>query len=73
MKEGTPVPRLSYIMTGFVNQDTEKTATTGKPQLTTTVTSNSPPGSYQILVTPGTLAAPNYIFTFVDGTLTVDR
>ena len=39
--------------------------------LTTTATATSLPGSYPITVTLGTLAAANYTFNFVNGTLTV--
>jgi hypothetical protein len=71
MEQGSSVPELTYSITGFVNGDTTKTATTGEPKLTTTATSSSAPGSYPIKVTAGTLAAENYNFTYVDGTLTV--
>src|SRR5262249_42948749 len=44
----------------------------GSPTLNTTATPGSLPGAYTITVTQGTLASPNYIFTFVNGTLTVN-
>ena len=43
---------------------------TGSPTLTTEATTASPAGPYPIIAV-GTLAAPNYSFTFVNGTLTV--
>jgi hypothetical protein len=62
---------------GFQNGDSDiPSVLTGLPTLTTTATSSSPPGTYPIVVTQGTLAAlplssPNYAFQFVNGTLTV--
>jgi hypothetical protein len=71
MKEGAKVPELTYTIDGFVNGDKQATATTGEPKLTTTATSSSAPGSYPIKIAAGTLAAKNYDFTYVDGTMTV--
>jgi MBG domain (YGX type)/Bacterial Ig-like domain (group 3)/FG-GAP-like repeat len=70
---GSANPTLTYVITGFVNGDSQATATTGAPILATTAVMASPPGSYPITVTQGTLAAPNYTFTFVAGTLTVTK
>jgi len=64
-------PPLTCTMTGFVNGDTQASGTTGAPSLSTTATTTSPVGTYPITVTMGTLAAKNYSFTFVNGTLTV--
>jgi hypothetical protein len=69
--QGASIPTLTYAITGFLNGDTQATATTGMPSLSTTATSTSPPGNYPITVTPGTLAAANYTFVFVNGTLTI--
>src|SRR5262249_53756537 len=44
---------------------------TGAPAETTTATLDSLAGTYPIMITQGTLAAANYTFTFVNGTLTV--
>jgi hypothetical protein len=68
---GAANPSLTYTMTGFLNGDTQTSATTGAPALTTTAKTTSPVGTYPITVTKGTLAAANYTFTFVNGTLTV--
>jgi hypothetical protein len=43
----------------------------GAASLTTKATSTSPAGTYPIVAAQGTLAAANYTFTFVNGTLTV--
>lgn len=69
--EGSAIPKLGYKMTGFVNGDTERSATSGLPALRTTATSSAKPGTYSIKITGGTLAAKNYSFTFADGTLTI--
>jgi N-acetylneuraminic acid mutarotase len=71
MKRGASVPTLTYAMTGFVNGDTQAKATIGQPALSTTATSKSAAGSYPITVKAGTLAAADYTFTLVNGTLTV--
>ena len=42
------------------------------PSLTTDAPQNPPAGTYNIFAAQGTLAATNYIFTFVNGTLTVN-
>ncbi len=72
MKKGATVPTLTYSITGFVNNDTQAKATTGKPALSTTATAQSATGSYPITVKAGTLAAANYTFTLVNGKLTVN-
>jgi hypothetical protein len=71
MKKGAAVPALTYKLSGFVNGDTQASATTGAPKLTTTATSASPAGSYPIKIAVGTLAAKKYSFSYVSGTLTV--
>lgn len=67
----TPNPTFTYTITGFVNGDTAATAITGTPALTTTATASSAQGTYPIVPAIGTLAASNYTFAFVNGTLTV--
>jgi hypothetical protein len=71
MTVGGTVPALAYAISGFVNGDTQGTATTGQPQRSTTATSDSPAGTYPITVALGTLAAASYTFTFESGTLTI--
>jgi len=60
MTYGSAIPALSGMVTGFVNGDTENTATTGTLTFTTAATS-SPVGSYAI--TGSGLSATNYTFT----------
>jgi hypothetical protein len=67
---GQPLPTLTYTITGFVNGDTQSVVS-GAPVLATTATRTSPPGVYPITISQGTLAAQNYTFTFVNGTLTL--
>jgi hypothetical protein len=68
---GTANPVFAYAITGFLNSDTQSSATTGRPSLTTTATSSSPTGTYTITAAVGTFAAANYNVTFVNGTLEV--
>lgn len=67
---GAALPTLTYTPSGFVNGDTASVLT-GSPSLSTTATSTSDPETYPISIGQGTLAAANYTFTFVNGTLTV--
>jgi hypothetical protein len=71
---GLAIPTLTYTITGFVNGDTQATATTGAPDISTTATASSSPGTYPITITQGTLktTANNYSLTFVNGTFTID-
>jgi lipopolysaccharide export system protein LptA len=73
MTYGAANPGFTYTMTGFVNGDTQASATTGAPSLSTTATAASPVGPYPIAAAAGTLAATNYSFAFVNGTLTVNQ
>jgi hypothetical protein len=65
------IPPLTYSYSGLVNGDTFAGATTGAPAETTTATATSPAGTYPITLAQGTLAAANYTFAFVSGTLTL--
>ena len=73
MSVGGSVPALSYTVKGFANGETQATATSGKPSLSTTATSTSKAGSYTVVAAEGSLSAKNYAFTFVSGTLTVNQ
>jgi hypothetical protein len=69
---GTANPTLTTTITGFVNGQTLATSgVTGQASCTTTATITSPGGTYPITCSVGTLAATNYTFSFVPGTLTV--
>lgn len=64
-------PTFTPSYSGFENGDTQSVLT-GSPSLTTTATTSSPIGTYPINVAQGTLAAANYSFTLVNGTLTIN-
>jgi hypothetical protein len=69
---GSAIPTLTATDSGFVNGETLATSdVTGAPSLSTTAASSSSAGDYPITVTQGTLAATNYTFTFVNGTLNI--
>lgn len=70
IKSGAAIPKFTAAYTGFVNGD-KATVLTGAPTLSTTATAKSPVGSYAIVVKQGSLAAKNYSFKFVNGTLTI--
>ena len=65
-------PSFTYKITGFVHGDTVSVVS-GTAALSTTATTTSPAGTYPITVSQGTLAASNYTFAFVSGTLTVTK
>ena len=68
---GAANPLLTWAAAGLVNGDTPDSALTGSPILTTLATPASPVGAYPITIAPGTLAAANYTFTFVNAALSV--
>jgi uncharacterized protein (TIGR03437 family) len=69
---GALLPTLTATITGFVNGDTIAVVT-GSAALATTGTATSVPSTYPITAALGTLAASNYTFTFVAGSLTVNK
>jgi hypothetical protein len=68
---GATVPALGATITGFVNNDTMVTAVTGTPSLTLTPLAPTAANTYPITAALGTLAAANYSFSFVNGTLVI--
>jgi hypothetical protein len=68
---GAANPTLTDTITGFVLGQS-KGVLSGAASLTTTATTSSPAGTYPIVAAQGTLAAANYTFRFVNGTLTVN-
>jgi 6-phosphogluconolactonase (cycloisomerase 2 family) len=66
---GDPNPAFTFIISGFVNGDTASVVT-GSPTCTSAPQSSNV-GSYPIVCSLGTLAAANYNFAFVNGSLTV--
>jgi hypothetical protein len=69
---GAANPTFTASYSGFKNSENFGTSgATGSPSLTTTATTSSPIGSYQITAAIGTLAAGNYSFSFMNGILTI--
>ena len=69
---GEANPTFTATISGYKNGETLPTSgVTGSPSLECAATAASPAGSYTIAVGPGTLAAQNYAFNFVDGMLSV--
>ncbi|MFN7929667.1 MAG: MBG domain-containing protein, partial [Blastocatellia bacterium] len=69
---GASNPNLTATITGFVNND-NNTVVSGEAALATSATTSSAANAYSITAAPGTLAAANYDFAFVNGTLTVSK
>jgi sugar lactone lactonase YvrE len=69
---GQAVPAYTASILGFVNGDTSAVVS-GSPALTTVPATPSSAGTYTITTALGTLAAANYSFAFVNGTLTINQ
>lgn len=69
---GSVNPVFTVAYTGFVGSDSSAVVM-GAPTLTTIATSASAPGAYPIVAGFGNLAAANYTFSLVNGTLTVTQ
>ena len=67
---GAPVPAFTASAAGFVNGDTFASLS-GALAFATNATAGSPVGSYP--VTASGLSSPNYVITYLPGTLTVVR
>ena len=70
MKQGDALPELMAIYEGFKNGETEEVLTT-KPTLSTTATSSSEPGDYEVTVSGA--VAQNYEITYENGKITVSQ
>ncbi|PIR31886.1 MAG: hypothetical protein COV36_06285, partial [Alphaproteobacteria bacterium CG11_big_fil_rev_8_21_14_0_20_44_7] len=65
---------LTYTISGFLDGDTEGSATSGTASATSAANATSNVGDYTITSAVGTLAsALGYSFNYVDGTLTVNK
>ena len=69
------IPSLvsDYTIMGYVNGDSSSVLNGTLPALSTTATSTSGPAIYPINVSIGSLAAANYSFVLVPGTLTINQ
>ena len=70
IKQGDALPTFEAEYAGFKNNETDAVLTT-KPTITTTATSASEPGTYEIVVSGA--EATNYDITYVKGTLTITK
>lgn len=69
---GMPNPAFTASYSGFKLAQTLGTSgVTGAPTLTTTAGVATPVGTHPIVAAAGSLAAANYAFAFVNGTLTI--
>ena len=67
-------PALEYTITGYVNgENLGSSGVTGDPTISTAATAGSNVNAYAISAAANNLSASNYQFSFVDGTLTVNR
>jgi hypothetical protein len=65
-------PAYTPIFSGWINGDTFSDVLSGSPAYSTTAAATSPPGTYPLTVSQGTLNGSGYYtFTFVPGTLSV--
>jgi hypothetical protein len=69
---GQANPPLTAGYSGFVNGDTAAVLG-GSPSLATSAGLYSPVGSYPITVGAGSLNDPDYVFTFINGNLAVNK
>ena len=70
IKQGDALPAFEAEYSGFKNNETASVLTT-QPTITTTATSASEPGTYDIVVSGA--SATNYDITYVKGTLTITK
>jgi autotransporter-associated beta strand protein len=71
---GDSNPSLTYTIAGYVNSENATSASiTGAPTISTTATAASNVNAYTITSVANNLAASNYQFSYVDGTLTINR
>lgn len=68
MKQGEALPEITASYAGWKNSETE-TVLEKKPTLTTTATSESEPGTYDVLISGA--EAQNYDISYIKGTLTI--
>ena len=70
IKQGDALPSFEATYDGFKNNETDAVLTK-KPTITTTATSASEPGTYEITISGA--SATNYDITYVKGTLTITK
>jgi hypothetical protein len=70
---GDPNPSFTYSLNGFVNGDTQATATSGSASCSSNAGQGAGVGSYAIDCSQGSLTASNYSINYSQGTLTVSK
>ena len=71
---GQTEPVFTYTYSGYLNSDSDSNVIiTGTPVLSTTATIRSNIGTYPISANLSSLSSTNYIFTHVNGTLTITQ
>ncbi|MGA7497961.1 MAG: MBG domain-containing protein, partial [Isosphaeraceae bacterium] len=70
INHGDSIPTPGYTVTGFVRGDTQAVLS-GAPSFSTPPNANNAAGVYPITIGQGSLAATNYVFQLVAGSLTV--
>ena len=70
IKQGETLPKFEADYSGFKNNETASVLTT-QPRITTSATSASAPGTYDIVVSGA--SATNYDISYVKGTLTITK
>jgi hypothetical protein len=65
---GAPMPEFSYHVKGLVGSDTFT-----DPQISTTATDTNTPGTYDIVISGGTLSNPSYHVTYHSGSLVIGK
>ena len=70
IKQGDALPTFEADYSGFKNNETTSVLTT-QPTITTSATSASEPGTYEIIVSDA--SATNYEISYVKGTLTITK
>ncbi|MEW5819240.1 MAG: leukotoxin LktA family filamentous adhesin, partial [Cyanobacteriota bacterium] len=71
---GNVNPSLTYTITGLIGGDTEATALSGIPDISTVATNLSDAGNYIINSSVGTLISNyGYLLSFANGTLTINK
>jgi hypothetical protein len=70
MTYGATLPVFGETYSGFVNGESPS-ALGGVPSFTTQATSQSPVGTYDIVIAQGTITDQNYSYTLVNGILTI--
>jgi sugar lactone lactonase YvrE len=73
MTYGGTFPALRYSLIGFVNGDSQQTATSGSPLIATVAKQTSPVATYTITSAIGSLAASNYSFRFQNNSLVITK